>query len=74
MRLADLGFRRSPLTTCLLQRLLPIANVGRIMKKCLPPPTKVSKEAKECVQECTSEFISFIAVSSTAHASLRPRL
>lgn len=42
------------------QRFLPIANVGRIMKKCLPSTTKVSKDAKECVQECTSEFISFI--------------
>lgn len=30
------------------------------MKKCLPTTTKVSKDAKECVQECTSEFISFI--------------
>lgn len=30
------------------------------MKKCLPNATKVSKEAKECVQECTSEFISFL--------------
>lgn len=30
------------------------------MKKCLPTSTKVSKDAKECVQECTSEFISFI--------------
>lgn len=42
------------------QRYLPIANVGRLMKKCLPDTTKVSKDAKECVQECTSEFISFI--------------
>ncbi|GAA5973812.1 hypothetical protein JCM11641_003170 [Rhodosporidiobolus odoratus] len=41
-------------------RYLPIANVGRIMKKCLPDTTKVSKDAKECLQECTSEFISFI--------------
>lgn len=30
------------------------------MKRCLPSQTKVSKDAKECVQECTSEFISFI--------------
>lgn len=39
---------------------LPIANVSRLMKKCLPGTSKVSKEAKECVQECVSEFISFI--------------
>ncbi|KAJ7567772.1 hypothetical protein O6H91_01G006600 [Diphasiastrum complanatum] len=41
-------------------RLLPIANVGRIMKKGLPSNAKISKDAKETVQECVSEFISFI--------------
>ncbi|KAJ7542748.1 hypothetical protein O6H91_09G010700 [Diphasiastrum complanatum] len=41
-------------------RLLPIANVGRIMKKALPANAKISKDAKETVQECVSEFISFI--------------
>lgn len=39
---------------------LPIANVYRIMKNALPANAKVSKEAKECVQECVSEFVSFI--------------
>ncbi|KAI0986262.1 hypothetical protein GJ496_011763 [Pomphorhynchus laevis] len=42
-------------------RFLPIANVAKIMKKAVPNKGKVSKEAKECVQECASEFISFIA-------------
>ncbi|XP_022734186.1 nuclear transcription factor Y subunit B-3-like [Durio zibethinus] len=41
-------------------RLLPIANVSRIMKKALPANAKISKEAKETVQECVSEFISFV--------------
>lgn len=41
-------------------RLLPIANVGRIMKNILPPNAKISKEAKETMQECVSEFISFV--------------
>ncbi|XP_045804359.1 nuclear transcription factor Y subunit B-3-like [Trifolium pratense] len=41
-------------------RFLPIANVSRIMKKALPANAKISKEAKETVQECVSEFISFI--------------
>ncbi|KAK9267115.1 hypothetical protein L1049_009534 [Liquidambar formosana] len=41
-------------------RLLPIANVSRIMKKALPANAKISKDAKETVQECVSEFISFI--------------
>ncbi|RAL41880.1 unnamed protein product [Cuscuta campestris] len=41
-------------------RFLPIANVSRIMKKALPMNAKISKDAKETVQECVSEFISFI--------------
>ncbi|KAH7849517.1 hypothetical protein Vadar_019012 [Vaccinium darrowii] len=41
-------------------RFLPIANVSRIMKKSLPANAKISKEAKETVQTCVSEFISFI--------------
>ncbi|KAF3782229.1 Nuclear transcription factor Y subunit B-3 [Nymphaea thermarum] len=41
-------------------RFLPIANVSRIMKKALPANAKISKDAKETVQECVSEFISFI--------------
>lgn len=42
------------------ERLLPIANVGRIMKNILPPNAKISKEAKETMQECVSEFIGFV--------------
>lgn len=41
-------------------RWLPIANVARLMKLTLPATAKVSKDAKECMQECVSEFISFI--------------
>ncbi|KAJ7275025.1 histone-fold-containing protein [Mycena rebaudengoi] len=41
-------------------RFLPIANVSRIMKASVPPTAKIAKDAKECVQECVSEFISFI--------------
>ncbi|KAJ7695442.1 histone-fold-containing protein [Mycena rosella] len=41
-------------------RFLPIANVSRIMKNAVPPTAKIAKDAKECVQECVSEFISFI--------------
>ncbi len=40
-----------------------IANVGRIMKNSLPDSAKIAKEAKECVQECVSEFISFLVRS-----------
>ncbi|OAY44066.1 nuclear transcription factor Y subunit B-4 [Manihot esculenta] len=41
-------------------RLLPVANVGRIMKQILPPTAKISKEAKQTMQECATEFISFV--------------
>jgi len=41
-------------------RFLPIANVARIMKRAIPETGKIAKDAKECVQECVSEFISFI--------------
>ncbi|KAK8531975.1 hypothetical protein V6N12_053428 [Hibiscus sabdariffa] len=41
-------------------RYLPIANISRIMKKALPANGKTAKDAKETVQECVSEFISFI--------------
>ncbi|TLD25807.1 hypothetical protein E2P81_ATG09464 [Venturia nashicola] len=36
------------------------APVARIMKSALPENAKIAKEAKECMQECVSEFISFI--------------
>ena len=49
------------------ERLLPIANVARIMKRALPENAKIAKDAKECVQECVSEFIAFI----TSEASER---
>lgn len=42
------------------ERFLPIANVNRIMKSAIPENGKIAKAAKECVQECVSEFISFI--------------
>mmetsp|Transcript_20073 Transcript_20073/g.25504 ORF Transcript_20073/g.25504 Transcript_20073/m.25504 type:complete len:204 (-) Transcript_20073:649-1260(-) len=41
-------------------RYLPIANIARIMKNTLPDNAKIAKDSKETVQECVSEFISFI--------------
>eukprot|EP01122_Echinamoeba_exundans_P006297 TRINITY_DN1739_c0_g1_i3.p1 TRINITY_DN1739_c0_g1~~TRINITY_DN1739_c0_g1_i3.p1 ORF type:complete len:128 (+),score=13.89 TRINITY_DN1739_c0_g1_i3:55-384(+) len=41
-------------------RFLPIANVYKVMRRAVPDNAKISKEAKELVQECVSEFISFI--------------
>jgi nuclear transcription Y subunit beta len=45
------------------------APVARIMKTALPENAKIAKEAKECMQECVSEFISFI--TSEGQSSLR---
>ncbi|GLT90257.1 hypothetical protein SLE2022_082000 [Rubroshorea leprosula] len=41
-------------------QMLPIANVGRIMKQILPPRAKISRQAKQTIQECATEFVSFV--------------
>ena len=41
------------------------------MKKALPENAKIAKEAKECVQECVSEFISFITSEGNQIKSLQ---
>lgn len=46
------------------------APVARIMKNALPENAKIAKEAKECMQECVSEFISFITSEGTSPFSL----
>ncbi|WIA23873.1 hypothetical protein OEZ86_007158 [Tetradesmus obliquus] len=53
-------------------RYLPIANISRIMKKALPGNAKIAKDAKEAMQECISEFISFIT-SEASDKCLRER-
>ncbi|KAK2966353.1 hypothetical protein RJ640_002654 [Escallonia rubra] len=42
------------------ERFMPIANVIRIMRKILPSQVKMSENVKETIQECVSEYISFI--------------
>ncbi|KAI4971938.1 hypothetical protein ZWY2020_002863 [Hordeum vulgare] len=42
------------------ERFLPIANIGRIMQRGVPEKGKIAKDTKESIQECVSEFISFI--------------
>jgi nuclear transcription Y subunit beta len=37
-----------------------VANIARIMKRALPQNAKVSKSAKECCQECVTEFVLFV--------------
>ncbi|RPD55641.1 histone-fold-containing protein [Lentinus tigrinus ALCF2SS1-6] len=54
-------------------RFLPIANVSRIMKSSVPATAKISKEAKECVQECVSEFISFITSEAAEKCQMEKR-
>ncbi|KAF9527701.1 transcriptional activator [Crepidotus variabilis] len=54
-------------------RFLPIANVARIMKSAVPPTAKIAKDAKECVQECVSEFIAFITSEAAEKCQLEKR-
>ncbi len=52
---------------------IKIANVSRIMKNAVPPTAKIAKDAKECVQECVSEFISFITSEAAEKCQLEKR-
>lgn len=46
-------------------KTMPLNNVANIMKSVLPPGTKISKEAKQLMQDCCSELISFITSGAT---------
>merc|ERR1719365_443307 len=54
-------------------RFLPIYNISKVMKKVVPPSGKVAKEARECVQECVSEFISFITSEASERCQAEKR-
>ncbi|KXJ75515.1 uncharacterized protein LOC134287872 [Aedes albopictus] len=54
-------------------RFLPIANITKIMKKGIPSNGKIAKDARECVQECVSEFISFITSEASERCHLEKR-
>jgi len=43
------------------------------MKAAVPPTAKIAKDAKECVQECVSEFISFITSEAGEKCQLEKR-
>ena len=43
------------------------------MKGSVPGTAKISKEAKECVQECVSEFISFITSEAAEKCQMEKR-
>uniref|UniRef100_A0A182NTW2 Nuclear transcription factor Y subunit beta n=1 Tax=Anopheles dirus TaxID=7168 RepID=A0A182NTW2_9DIPT len=54
-------------------RFLPIANITKIMKKSVPPTGKIAKDARECIQECVSEFISFITSEASDRCHMEKR-
>jgi len=54
-------------------RFLPIYNISKVMKKVVPHSGKVAKEARECVQECVSEFISFITSEASERGQAEKR-
>ncbi|KAI6249526.1 Nuclear transcription factor Y subunit B-2 [Erysiphe necator] len=49
------------------------AIVARIMKIALPENAKIAKEAKECMQECVSEFIAFITSEASEKCQIEKR-
>ena len=56
-----------------MEQYMPIANLTRVMRRVLPAHAKISDDAKETVQECVSEFISFITseANDRCHHELR---
>ncbi|KAL6596575.1 hypothetical protein ACP70R_047218 [Stipagrostis hirtigluma subsp. patula] len=48
-------------------RLMPVANVVRLMRHKLPPHAKIADDAKDLIQECVSEFISFVTGEANDH-------
>ncbi|KRH94684.1 CCAAT-binding factor, subunit A (HAP3) [Pseudoloma neurophilia] len=48
----------NPLKTT--DRLLPIANISKIMKGPIPKSAKIAKDAKELMQKSASEFIAIV--------------
>lgn len=43
------------------------------MKQSVPHTAKIAKDAKECVQECVSEFISFITSEAAEKCQMEKR-
>ncbi|XP_055806838.1 nuclear transcription factor Y subunit B-6-like [Solanum dulcamara] len=54
-------------------RFMPIANVVRIMRKILPPHGKISDDSKVTIQECITEFISFVTGEANERCQLEQR-
>ena len=43
------------------------------MKKVVPDNCKIAKDARECIQECVSEFIGFITSEASDHCANEKR-
>lgn len=56
----DKNQREEPAPFKIIDRQMPIANIANIMKEAMPPNAKISKEAKELMGKCASEFIAII--------------
>ncbi|KAH0672660.1 hypothetical protein KY284_023747 [Solanum tuberosum] len=54
-------------------RFMPIANVVRNMHKILPPHAKIADKSKRVIQECVSEFISFVTGEANDCCKLKQR-
>lgn len=52
---------------------LPIANIGSIMKECLPANIKITRGAKELAQESVTELICFVALQAQTYATSHRR-
>jgi len=55
------------------ERFLPISNIARIMKRRVPEPNKISKEAKEGAQEACSEFVHFLVSEAVERCQTEKR-
>ena len=54
-------------------RLLPIANISKIMKKTIPPKGKISKDSKDVMQKSASEFIAIVTCRAKDICELEAR-
>lgn len=54
-------------------RLLPVANISKIMKNSIPPAAKVSKDSKDMMQRSASEFIAIVTCRAKNICDLETR-
>lgn len=52
---------------------LPIANITRLMKTCLPSQAKISSQARDAILECVIEMIGFVTSEANAKSSQEKR-